>query len=75
MTSVMERRAFVALGLAVFGARLAVEAQPGGKMPRIGYLSLFSRSDPWGQRGVDAFRHGLRDLGYVEGQTLSLIHI
>jgi len=72
MTSVMERRAFVALGLAVFGARLDVEAQPGGKMPRIGYLSLFSRSDPWGQRGVDAFRHGLRDLGYVEGQTIAI---
>jgi putative tryptophan/tyrosine transport system substrate-binding protein len=41
-------------------------------MPRIGYLSLFSRSDPWGQRGVDAFRHGLRDLGYVEGQTIAI---
>src|SRR5262252_8176466 len=41
-------------------------------MPRIGYLSLFSRSDPWGQRGIDAFRHGLRDLGYVEGQTIAI---
>src|SRR5262249_11690558 len=24
-----------------------------------------------GQRGADAFRHGLRDLGYVEGHTIA----
>ena len=53
---------------------LAPEAQPAGKMPRIGHLSWFSRSDLWGQRGVDAFRHGLRDLGYVEGQNIAIEH-
>jgi putative ABC transport system substrate-binding protein len=38
-------------------------AQPGGKVPRIGYLTLYP--------GVnDDFRRGLRDLGYVEGQTV-----
>src|SRR5215831_721648 len=41
-------------------------------MTRIGWLSLFSRSDPWGQRGVAVFRHGLRDLGYVEGRTIAI---
>ena len=69
----ISRRAFVAsLTGGVLAAPLAIEAQSVGKMPRIGYLSLFSRSDPWGQRGIDAFRHGLRDLGYVEGQTIAI---
>ena len=69
----MERRVFIGmLTGGLLAAPLAAEAQSVGKMPRIGYLSLFSRSDPWGQRGIDAFRHGLRDLGYVEGQTIAL---
>ena len=69
----ISRRAFVAsLTGGVLAAPLAIEAQSVGKRPRIGYLSLFSRSDPWGQRGIDAFRHGLRDLGYVEGQTIAI---
>jgi putative ABC transport system substrate-binding protein len=68
----VERRAFVAGTVGLLATPLAAEAQPAGKMPRIGYLSLFSRSDPWGQRGIAAFRHGLRDLGYVEGRTIAI---
>jgi len=73
MTSVMDRRAFIGIiGGSIVAVSLAAQAQPAGKMPRLGYLSLFSRSAPWAQRGVDAFRHGLRDLGYVEGQTIAI---
>ena len=43
-------------------------AQPATKMPRVGVLRLGSPPDPY----VDAFRRGLRDLGYVEGQTIAL---
>jgi putative ABC transport system substrate-binding protein len=41
------------------------EAQRPKKMPRIGYLAADSQSP-----SHDAFRQGLRDLGYVEGQTI-----
>ena len=46
---------------------LAAETQsPAGKTARIGYLS--SRSGP--SHLEEAFRQGLRELGYVEGQNI-----
>ena len=48
---------------------LATGAQPGGKMPRVGFLANGSAAT---SPPVDSFRQGLRDLGYVEGQNLSL---
>ena len=69
----MNRRAFLSiLSGGLLAAPLAAGAQSAGKVTRIGYLSLFPRSDPWGQRGVDTFRRGLRDLGHVEGQTIAI---
>ena len=51
-----------ALGGAVVGAQ-----QP-AKLPRIGYLAgAADRKSP----PVEAFRQGLRDLGYVEGKKHS----
>jgi putative ABC transport system substrate-binding protein len=47
-------------------------AQPAGKMPRVGYLTSWSDSDPGRQRGLEAFRQGLRELGYVEGQNIAI---
>src|SRR5437016_6599655 len=43
------------------------EAQQAGKVYRIGYLSPLSASADSAHR--EAFRQGLRDLGYVEGQN------
>ena len=40
-------------------------AQPLKKIPRIGYLAADSRAPT-----RDAFRQGLRDLGYLEGQSI-----
>jgi putative ABC transport system substrate-binding protein len=37
-----------------------------GKVPRIGFLDAYSPNRP----GIDAFREGLRKLGYIEGQNL-----
>ena len=55
-----------ALALALLVAPLAAEAQP-AKVARIGYLSPLSASAD--STHSEAFRHGLRDLGYVEGQN------
>jgi putative tryptophan/tyrosine transport system substrate-binding protein len=66
----MPRRAFIAVvGGGLLARPLAVRAQPAPKVPRIGLLLLFGSP---GQPNplVDAFRGGLRDLGYVEGQTV-----
>src|ERR1700730_16153042 len=66
---VMERRTF--LGVITGGllaAPLAAEAQPAGKVPRIGFLSVTSPSDR--PPLLDAFRQGLRELGWVEGQNI-----
>jgi putative ABC transport system substrate-binding protein len=58
----------VSLGLTLLFAPLAVEAQPAGTVPRIGLLdsgSFAARASLW-----EAFRQGMRQLGYVEGQTV-----
>jgi len=39
---------------------------------RIGYLSPLSSSDPARQSRFEAFRQGLRELGYVEGQNIAI---
>jgi putative ABC transport system substrate-binding protein len=69
----MERRTFMAL---VSGSLLALplagEAQQPRKVPRVGYLSPGSPSDPLRQRRFEAFRQGLRELGYVEGQNIAI---
>jgi len=49
-------------------APLAANAQPARKMPRIDVLAPDTPAGPW----VDAFRQGLRDIGYVEDQTITL---
>ena len=69
----MDRRAFVAtLAGSLLVAPLAAAAQPAGKVPRVGYLTAGSHADPGRQRRFEAFRQGLRDLGYVEGQNIAI---
>jgi len=51
-------------------APLAVEAQQGGKIPLVGVLRPTSQTDPL----TEAFRQGLRDLGYVEGHNIRLVY-
>jgi putative tryptophan/tyrosine transport system substrate-binding protein len=47
-------------------------AQPPEKVPRVGYLLGGSHSDPQRQRLLEAFRQGLRELGYMEGQNIAI---
>jgi hypothetical protein len=63
---IMNRRAFVTGLGAVLAAPLLGEAQEAGKVNRIGYLSGGS-SDSSGHV-IEAFREGLREHGWVEGQ-------
>ena len=56
-----------ALGLVL--ARVSSEAQQAAKIPRIGYVS--DTADPSvSSPNLDAFRQGLRDLGYIEGKNI-----
>jgi len=58
----------VTLTLSMLVAPLVTAAQPAGKVHRIGWLSPgFPRPDR--DPPVDAFRQGLHELGYVEGQN------
>jgi len=60
----MRRREFITLiGSAAAAWPLAARAQQAGKMPRIG---IIDDSPRW-----NAFRHRLRDLGYLEGQNIA----
>jgi putative ABC transport system substrate-binding protein len=58
----------VTLTLAILVAPLAADAQPPTHVHRIGRLQAGPPSDP--NPTLEAFREGLRDLGYVEGQNL-----
>jgi hypothetical protein len=60
----------VTLTLSLLAMSLTTTAQPAGKLPRIGVLVP---GLPTGtNRGIEAFRQGLRDLGYVEDQMIAL---
>src|SRR2546422_10371598 len=50
-----------------FGGAVA-HAQQAKKVPRIGYLTNASLSASAGR--IEAFRQGLRELGYVEGKNI-----
>jgi putative ABC transport system substrate-binding protein len=66
----MDRRAFIgALAGGLLAAPLAAEAQVAGKVPRIGFLFFGS---PGPSRELDAFRQGLRELGYIEAQNIAV---
>jgi putative ABC transport system substrate-binding protein len=52
----------VTLACAILVVPLAADAQPPGKVPRIG---LLEDTPHW-----EAFHQGLRDLGYIEGQNI-----
>ena len=64
------RKKFFALTLStmLFALCFPAYAQQAKKAPRIGYLSNSSPSSA--RETVGAFRQGLRDLGYIEGQNI-----
>ncbi len=59
---------WLALGTLLFGLCLPAEAQQSSKVLRIGVLNATSASASAAR--IDAFRQGLRDLGYEEGKNI-----
>src|SRR2546422_6207117 len=63
------RLATIAAAFVLFSAPLAVEAQQSGKVYRVGIL-MNKASDPAEARLWQAFRSGLRERGWIVGQTI-----
>jgi putative ABC transport system substrate-binding protein len=68
----MKRRAFLRGSIAMLGAPIAAEAQHAPKLARVGYLAAVSAAADAPR--AEAFRQGLRDLGYVEGQNITVVY-
>src|SRR5262249_27392276 len=63
------------LGALLLALSFSAEAQqPALKIPRIGYLAFHSRVDSDDESHERAFRHGLRELGYVEERNIVIEH-
>jgi putative tryptophan/tyrosine transport system substrate-binding protein len=60
--------AFAACAMFLFALCPFAEAQQAKKVPRVGFLS--SSTLPSMKVRIEAFRDGLRELGYVEGKTI-----
>jgi putative ABC transport system substrate-binding protein len=67
---VSSRRAFLAASIAATASPFVAAAQRQTKTWRIGYLGPVSPSG--GARLLESFRQGLRELGYAEGQNVSI---
>ncbi len=62
----------VASALFVLATPIAIEAQEVARMPRIGVLFLTSPSSATGAAGIEALRASLRELGHVDGRTVTI---
>jgi putative ABC transport system substrate-binding protein len=67
----VDRRAFLStVAGSLLAAPLTAEAQQPARVPRIGFLITGLLGSPETKASLDAFRQGLRDSGYVEGQNI-----
>ena len=67
----MNRRRFVVTSLAgLLAAPHTGQAQPHGRVYRLGFLSLQSAANPIPSR--QPFLQALRELGWVEGQNIKI---
>jgi len=71
----MRRRDFIQLMVGpAIAWPCAVHAQQAGNVPRVGYMLILSRESPLARRSLDAFRQGLRERGYVDGQNIVIVY-
>lgn len=64
----LARILILTLALGIFGTPLAGEAQQAGKAKRIGFLRFGPPPPAW----IENFRQGLCELGYLEGQNITI---
>jgi putative ABC transport system substrate-binding protein len=62
------RKLVIALGAVALTAPFGVFGQPAGRVPRVGILSAATLAI--NAERIDAFKLGLRELGYVEGKSV-----
>jgi len=67
---VIDRRGFLRAAVGGLLVPLDAQAQLAPKVPRIGFLA--TNAPAAYPELVEAFRQGLRDLGYVEGQNIGI---
>ena len=71
----MNRRRFVfTAAVGVLAAPLATEAQPAGRVYRLGVLRQTVPEPPNRRSTMISLTTGLRELGYVEGHNLAIEH-
>ena len=66
----MRRRDFITLLGSAAAWPLAAQAQQPNRLPRIGFLATGSLELPATRASLNAFRQGLRELGYFDGQNI-----
>ena len=59
-----------AAAVLLLAAALTLQAEPSARAPRIGLLMTASLGLPETKASLDAFKQGLREHGYVEGQNV-----
>src|SRR5262245_30624643 len=74
LAAIGNRKKANVFGLALFPTLFALgysaSAQQSAKIPRIGFLSGRGNPPTTFDPNTEAFRQGLRDLGYVEGKNI-----
>lgn len=66
----MRRRQFIAVLSLALGWPPALRAQKPKKVARVGFLATGSLEAPETRTSLEAFRQGLRELGYLEGENI-----
>ena len=68
----MKRREFIILLGGAATWPITARAQSKVRMPKVGVLMAVSESDPDSQKRIAAFRQGLVDLGWKDGQNIQI---
>jgi putative ABC transport system substrate-binding protein len=73
--SQLKRREFInLLGCMAAAWPLVARGQQAAKVARIGFMVTGSLESPEQRITVDAFRQGLREHGYIEGQNVTIVY-
>src|SRR5262245_19069660 len=71
----MRRRGFIAMGCGAVIWPLTASGQPVKRVPRLCFLTFDPGTPQSPAKRFEAFFEGLRDLGYVHGQTITIDYL